>query len=145
MYHTPNRLNINNNKAYAKQNGFWKPFYAIPQIGISTSMLIDSHGCESILAKGVTPPPDNEANKFQVLYPQTGISNFVYLRNNGVQEFVSITLYDILGKKLSIQQQMVTSVPQVISLQNYNSGVYFLTVESLNGLQVIKIRINKAG
>jgi len=145
IYHTPNRPMINNNMAYAKQNGYWKPFYAIPQIGISTSLLIDSHGCESILSNGTNLPPDDEVNKFQVLYPQTGISNYVYLRNNGVQEFVSITLYDILGKKFSIQQQMVTSVPQVISLQNYNSGVYFLTVESLNGLQVIKIRINKAG
>lgn len=145
VYNTPNKQKIDSNSAYAKENGFWKPFYAIPALGISTSLLIDSHGCESILASGANPPPGNETNKFQVLYPQTGISNYVYLRNNGVDEFVSIILYDILGKKLSIQQQMVTSVPQVISLQNYNSGVYFLTIESLKGIQVIKIRINKAG
>jgi lysyl endopeptidase len=145
VYHTPNRLTINNNKAFAKQNGFWKPFYWIPEIGISTSLLIDSHGCESTLSSGQNPPPGDEVNKFQVLYPQTGISNYVYLKNNGIEEYVKITLYDILGKKLFIQEQMVTSVPRVISLENYYSGVYFLTVQSQKGIQVIKIRINKAG
>ena len=87
----------------------------------------------------------NEVNKFQVLYPQSGISNYVYLKNNGAEEFVTITLYDILGKKLFILQRMVTSVPQTISMENYNSGVYFMKIESENGVQVIKIRINKGG
>jgi len=143
VYNTPNRLTINKNKAFAKINGYWKPFYGIPEIGISTSLLINSHGCESTLSSGENPPPGSEVNKFQVLYPQTGISNYVYLKNNGTEEFVTITAYDILGKKLFILEQMVTSVPRIISLENHNSGVYFLTVKSLNGTQVIKIRINK--
>jgi hypothetical protein len=145
VYNTPNRTKISNNKAYAKENGFWKPFYSIPEIGISTSLLIDSHGCESTLSSVVNPPPGSEVNKFQVLYPQSGISNYVYLKNNGVEEYVKITLYDIMGKKLFILEQMVTDVPRIISLENYNSGVYFMTIESQSGVQVIKIRINKGG
>ncbi len=145
VYHTPDRVKISNNKAYAKINGYWKPFYSIPEIGISTSLLVNSHGCESTLSRGENPPPGNEVNKFQVLYPQSGISNYVYLKNNGAEEFVTITLYDILGKKLFILQRMVTDVPQTISMENYNSGVYFMTIESQSGLQVIKFRINKGG
>ena len=145
VYNTPNRLKINNNKAYAKENGYWKPLYSIPEIGISTSLLIDSHCCESTLSSIVNPPPSSEANKFQVLYPQSGISNYVYLKNNGVEEFVTITLYDVMGKKLFILEQMVTAVPRIISLENYNSGVYFITIGSQSGVQVIKIRINKGG
>jgi lysyl endopeptidase len=145
VYNTPDRHNIYNNKAFAKQNGYWQPFYWIPELAISTSLLINSHGCESTLSSGQTPPPGNEVNKFQVLYPQSGISNYVYLKNNGTEEFVKITLYDILGKKLFILEQMVTAVPRIISLENYNSGVYFMTVESQSGRQVIKIRINQAG
>lgn len=143
VFHTPKRSVINNNRAYAKENGLWIPFYFIPEIGISSSLLIDSHGCENILSSGQNPPPSDETKKFQVLYPQTGISNYVYLRNIGAEEYVKITLYDILGKKLFIQEQMVTSVPRMISLENYNSGVYFMTIESQGEMQVIKIRINK--
>jgi hypothetical protein len=50
-----------------------------------------------------------------------------------------------MGKKLFILEQMVTDVPRIISLENYNSGVYFMTIESQSGVQVIKIRINKGG
>jgi len=143
VYHTPDRIKINNDKAFAKINGFWKPFYWIPEIGISTSLLINAHGCESTLSNGENPNPGNDVNKFQVLYPQTGISNYVYLRNTGTEEFAVITIYDILGKKISIQEQILTSTPRIISLENHNSGIYFLTVETVSGKQVIKIRINK--
>jgi len=145
VYNAPDRLKINTNKAYAKQSGYWKPFYSIPEFGISTSLLIHSLGCESTLSSEENPPPGSEVNKFQVLYPQSGIANYVYLKNNGIEEFVTITLYDIQGKKLFILEQMVTSVPRIISLENHNSGVYFMTIESQIGIQVIKIRINKAG
>lgn len=145
VYHTPDRMNVNNDKAYAKVNGAWKPFHGIPEIGISTSLLINSHGCESTFSKGENSPPGNEVNKFQVLYPQTGISNYVYLRNNSTEEFAEITIYDISGKKLSVQKTLLTSIPRMISLENHNSGVYFLTIETSSRKQVIKIRINKAG
>jgi lysyl endopeptidase len=145
VYNTPDRKNISKNKAYAKENGYWKPLYSIPEIGISSSLLINSHGCESTFSTIVNPPPGNEVNKFQVLYPQSGISNYVYLKNNGVEEYVRITLYDIMGKKLFILDQMVTDVPRIISMGNYSSGVYFMTIQSQNGVQAIKIRINKGG
>jgi len=143
VYQTSNRTKLDQNKAFAFDNGYWKPFYAVSAIGKPASLLIDSHGCESILDEGGTPTPGPEVNKFQVLYPQTGISDYIYLKNNGTEEYVKINLYDISGKKLFIKQQNITSTPQMISLESYSSGIYFLTIESLEGTQVIKIRINR--
>ena len=143
VYHTSERQMISKNKAFAIENGFWKPYYAINGIEKPTSLLIDSHGCQSILSDGVNPQPGTEVNKFQVLYPQTGISDYVYLKNNGAEEYVKISAFDITGKKLFIKQQNVTSTPQIISFMNYTTGVYFLTIESSAGNQVIKIRINR--
>ncbi len=143
VYQTTDRQKLSQNKAFALENGYWKPFYAVSGIAKPASLLIDSHGCESILAEGGTPTPGTEANKFQVLYPQTGITDYIYLKNKGTEEYVKINLYDISGRKLFIKQQNVTSTPQMISLENYSSGIYFLTIESQEGTQVIKIRINR--
>lgn len=143
VYQSSDRNKVDQNKAYAIDNGFWKPFYAVPGIEQPASLLIDSHGCESVLAEGGNPNPGSEINKFQVLYPQTGISDYIYLKNKGTDEYVRINLYDLSGKKLFIKQQNVTSSPQMISLENYSSGIYFLTVEATGGTQVIKIRINR--
>jgi hypothetical protein len=143
VYQTTERTKLDQNKAFALENGYWKPFYAITGIGKPTSLLINSHGCESILAEGGTPLPGQETDKFQVLYPQTGVSDYVYLKNKGTEEYVRINLFDLTGKKLFVKQQNVTSTPQIISLQNYSSGIYFLTIEGIAGTQVIKIRINR--
>ena len=124
IYNTPlNKNNIGENKAYARQNGFWKPFYAIPQIGISTSMLIDSHGCESVLCNGHNPHHRGNEAKFQVLYPQTGISNYVYLKNNGAEEYVTDNCYMIywVRKLFYPGANGHISSASAIALENYNS------------------------
>jgi hypothetical protein len=140
--YSTSRKKTSQNKAFIQQDGFWKPFYAFPGIDQPTSLLIDAQGCQSIAADTIPPTP-TEANKFKILYPQTGISDYVYLQNTGSEEYVRINLYDISGRKMFIRQENITSVPQLIALENYSSGIYFLTIEGSTGTQVIKIRINR--
>ncbi len=141
VYHTPDRLKSSKNNAFAKLGGNWKPFYWIPELGISTSLLINANGCQNTLATESNPDGD-EGQKFEVLYPQSALANYILLLNKGAEEYGVISLYDILGHKLFTEERMISVTPREISLDHYHSGVYFLTVETVNARQVIKIRIN---
>ena len=143
VYHTPDRLQLNKNEAFAKSDGSWKPFYWIPELGISTSLLINANGCQNTLAIDDQPVVDEE-HKFEVLYPQSGVTNYILLRNKGTEEYGVISLYDILGRKLFTEEQMLSITPKIVSLGQYYSGVYFLTVETVNARQVIKIKVNNS-
>jgi len=141
VFHTPDRLQFNKNDAFAKTGGSWKPFYWIPELGISTSLLINANGCQNTLAVNNNPGTD-EQQKFEVLYPQALVTNYVLLRNKGTEEYGVISLYDILGHKLFTEERMLSATPRAVSLEHYHSGVYFLTVETVSARQVIKIRVN---
>lgn len=143
VYHTPDRLQTNKNDAFAKSDGSWKPFYWIPELGISTSLLINANGCQNTLAIDNNPTVD-AVQKFEVLYPQSGVTNYVLLRNKGIEEYGAIILYDILGRKLFTEQRMLSITPKTVSMGNYTSGIYFLTVETAHARQVIKIMVNNS-
>jgi lysyl endopeptidase len=143
VYHTPDRFNLSKNKAFANINGNWKPFYWVPELGISASLLINANGCQNTLAIDNNPSVD-VAQKFDVLYPQSVVNNYILLRNKGTEEYGVITIYDILGHKLSVEEGMLSATPRVISLGNFRSGVYFLTVETTTARQVIKIKVNNS-
>ena len=113
----------------------------IPELGISTSLLINANGCQNTLAPDSIPAGGN-APKFEVLYPPASSSNYIMLRNNGLEEYGVISLYDILGRKFYTEERMISVTPRPISLDHYRSGVYFLTVETVNARQVIKIKVN---
>lgn len=141
VYHTPDRLQMNKNKVFAKLNGGWKPFYWIPEFGISASLLINANGCQNTLAIDSIPAGGVET-KFEVLYPQSS-ANYIMLRSKGTEEYGVICLYDILGHKFYTEERLITSTPRPVSLDHYQSGVYFLTVETVNARQVIKIKVHK--
>ena len=140
VYSTPNRNLPNKNFAFAKSSNSWLPFYARTDLGISVSLLINANSCENTLALDtgsvVTGPV-----KFQVLYPQTGATDYLLIRNTGTEELGTITIYDIAGHKLHEEQRIVTINPSQISTALFSSGVYFLTVETAHTRQVIKIRV----
>ncbi len=141
VFHTPNRLKNDKNNAFAKSDNSWKPFYWIPELGISTSLLINANGCQNTLAIGGDPGVD-EQKKFEVFYPLSVAANYILLRNTGTEEYGVISLYDILGRKIFTEERMLSITPREVSLQNYQSGTYFLTVETVSARQVIKIRVN---
>ena len=141
VYMTPDRVQKSKNRAFAKTSGGWIPFYWIPELGISGSLLINANGCQNTLSVDDNPTIDEEA-KFEVLYPQTATTNYIMLRNKGTEEYGVISLYDILGRKFFTEERMITSTPQEVSLMHYRSGVYFLSIETANARQVIKIMVN---
>jgi lysyl endopeptidase len=141
VYHTPDRVQVSKNKVFAKLNGSWKPLYWIPEIGISASLLVNANGCQNTLAVDGTPGGGVET-KFVVLYPPSASTNYIMLGNKGVEEYGVISLYDILGRKFFTEERMITSTPRPVYLDHYQSGVYFLTIETVNARQVIKIKVN---
>lgn len=141
VYHTPDRQITTENEAFAMIDGHWKPFYSISDLGISTSLLIQANGCQNTLATS-DQSGSGEGEKFEVLYPQSSASNYILLQNNGSEDFGEITLYDILGRKIYSEESLLTSTPKQINLAHYHSGLYFLSIETMNARQVIKIRVN---
>ncbi len=142
VYHTPNRLQLDKNKVFAKVDNSWKPYYWIPEFSLSTSLLINANGCQNTLSSGENPPVGDEP-QFEVLYPQSVTSNYILLRNKGAEEYGIISLYDILGRKFFTEERMISTTPRPVSLARYQSGVYFLTIETVNARQVIKIKVNR--
>ena len=143
VYHTSDRLKFNKNDAFARSGMSWKPFYWIPEFGISTSLLINANGCQNTLVIG-GDTTFVEEQKFEVLYPQSTATNYILLRNKGTEEYGVINLYDILGHKLFSEERMISSTPRAVSLGQYRSGVYFLTIETVSARQVIKIKVNNS-
>jgi lysyl endopeptidase len=141
VYHTPDRTKPNKNEAYAKYGGIWKPFYWIPELGISTSLMINANGCQNTPAIDNKPTVDVE-QKFEVLYPQSTVNDCIMVINKGAEEYAAISLYDIMGRKLLTEERLLTLSPKVISLGEYHSGIYFLTIETVSAKQVIKIKVN---
>lgn len=138
VYLSPDRLILNKNQAFAKLGNSWKPFYWIPELGISSSLLISANGCQNSMSTIVSPTIDEPLN-FQVLYPQSHNANYIVLQNNGNEVFAKISLYDMLGQKLFVEEEMLSNGADIISMEQCHSGVYFLTVETVNARQVLKI------
>jgi V8-like Glu-specific endopeptidase len=140
VYTVPDRVLNTKNFAFAKIDGNWKPFYGIPQFGLSTSLLINANSCQNTLAIDNTIPITGAA-KFEVLYPNLSASGYVLLRNTGEEEFGTIALYDMLGHKVYEQQRLLGSTPGVVSTAQFPQGVYFLTIETQHERQIIKILV----
>jgi len=144
VYYAYNRQQQASNTAYVKTDGTWKPFYWLPEFAISSSLMINANGCQNTLATNNNPGSGTGEAKFEVLYPQSGITNYVLLQNKGTDETCEISAYDLIGRKLFTEQKTLTITPQIISLAQYPSGIYFLTVESGTSRQTFKIRINNS-
>lgn len=140
VYHAADRVQVNRNKVFARLNGNWKPFYWIPELGISTSLMINANGCQNTLVVDNNPNPGG-ASKFEVLYPQSTASKYILLMNKGAEEFGVISLYDLIGRKLYSEERMLSITPRSVLLDNYRPGIYFLSVETLTAREVIKIKV----
>jgi hypothetical protein len=148
VYCTNDRVQQNKNYAFAYLNGNWKPFYGITQLGISTSLLINANGCQNTAAKDTIPAPI-AAPKYVVIYQQTGlliyqqtgVNDNLLLQNTGTETSSTISLYDILGRKVYEEHQLLTGTPGTLLTGQLPTGVYFLTIETGHTRQVMKIRV----
>lgn len=61
--------------------------------------------------------------------------------NTGAEEFGRIILYDLLGRKISETQRMLTAEPMELSYNMTSSAVYFIAVETISKKEVIKVKV----
>ena len=143
------RSQRNRNLAYAKSGGNWKPFYEMPGLGISTSLLINAIGCDNTLAVDTIPTPPITSKYIiiyqqsgLIMYQQTGLNDHLLLQNTGKEELGTVSLYDILGRKLYEDRRVLTNTPGAVSTGQLPTGIYFLTIDAAQTRQVIKFMVN---
>jgi hypothetical protein len=142
IYHTADRLNVNKNRAYAKNANGWQPFYWIPEIGIKTSLLINVNGCENELASDVDPEPNPGGKRFSVYYPTDVSADYIYLANTGDEEFGKLSIFDVSGRKIFVQDRMFTKTLMPISFNEFGGpGIYIIKIETIDTNEVLKVRI----
>ncbi len=140
LYHAAERAELSKNRAYVKIGSDWQPFYWVPQIAISTSLLISVNGCNSELADPEKPAPIPGENRFALRYPLGTGLNYISLINNGDEEFGTITIYDRNGKIISITEHMLTNTPLDISLNGLSGqGIYYMRVSTTTDTQTLKL------
>jgi hypothetical protein len=141
VYSSKPRTGNDQNRAFCIVSGLWEPFYWIPEINLKTSLLINSYGCGTTFAQtnpGPTPVGDKQ---FKVYYPIDPSLNVLYLINSGKEEFGRVTIYDMLGRKISETQRMLTTSPMEIGKEQMGSSVYFVAVETLTKREVLKVKV----
>ena len=150
VYSTNDRVQHNKNCAFAYLDGAWNPFYGIAPLGISTSLLINANGCQNTAAADTIPTPIVVSTpKYVVIsqqnglliYQQTGVSDNLMLQNSEMGTSSTISLYDILGRKVYEEQQTLTGNPFTLLTGQLPTGIYFLTIETGKTRQIIKIRV----
>jgi lysyl endopeptidase len=142
IYHTADRLDVNKNRAYAKNANGWQPFYWIPEIGIKASLLINVNGCENELASDVVPEPKPGDKRFSIYYPTDINAEYVYLANAGDEEFGALSIFDASGRKIFTQDRMFTKTLMPISFNEFGGpGIYIIVLETIDSKDVLKVRI----
>lgn len=141
MMHAMPRANNDLNRAFCRIDNIWQPFYWVPAINIKTSLLINSYGCGTTFAQtNPTPVPPGSA-QFRIYYPTDSSLGTLYLVNTGNEEFGRVIFYDLMGRKVSETQRMLTVGTVELSCGALESSVYFVAVEILNKREVMKVRI----
>jgi len=81
--------------------------------------------------------PNNDAALFQIYpNPSKGIFN---IKESGIlNEQASMTLTDLAGKVIAIENQ-IPAINNQINLYSYPNGIYFLTIETRDGMQTKKL------
>ena len=141
VYQAVPRTSNDLNRAYCVMNGSWQPFYWIPEINLKTSLLINSYGCGSTFVPTENDSIPTGSSQFKVYYPTDPTINLFYLINTGKEEFGRVIFYDLMGRKISEIQRMLTTTPMELRYGQLASAVYCIAIETLSKREVIKVRI----
>jgi V8-like Glu-specific endopeptidase len=141
ILHAVPRITNNLNHAFCRIDNNWQPFYWVPEINMRTSLLINSYGCGTTFAKNNPLPVPAGSTQFRIFYPTDSSLNLLYLVNTGNEEFGRVIIYDMLGRKVSETQRMLTVGAIELSVGWMESSVYFVTVETLTKREVLKVRV----
>lgn len=141
VYHAVPRTSNDLNRAYCVMNGSWQPFYWIPEINLRTSLLINSYGCGSTFVPIKTDSVPKGSSQFKVYYPADQTVNVFYLINTGKEEFGRVIFYDLMGRKISEIQRMLTTTPMELRYGQLEPAVYCIAIETLTKREVMKVKI----
>ena len=141
LYHAPQRFSIDNNKAFCFINGGWQPFYWVPEINLKSSLLINAYGCSTTFAQTQPNPNPVGNNQFKIYYPTDAALDLIYLINSGKEEYGRVIFYDLLGRKISESERMLTTTPMELSLGGLESSVYCIAVETSSKREIMKARV----
>ncbi len=143
VYHSMPRTSNDLNQAFCKVNSTWEPFYWVPEINLKTSLLINSYGCNTIYEQVTPVPIPTGSSQFKVYYPNDPTLNILYLINTGKEEFGRVIFFDLLGRKISETQRMLTIEPMALDCSQINSAVYCISVETISNREVLKVKVNR--
>lgn len=143
IMHSMPRATNDLNRAFCRIDNSWQPFYWVPEINMKTSLLINSYGCGTTFAKTDPIPLPAGSNQFRIFYPTDASLGLLYLVNSGNEEFGRVIFYDLMGRKISETQRMLTVGAMELSCAALESSVYFVAIETLNKREVIKVRVIK--
>ncbi len=141
IYSSVPRAGSDQNRAFCVVGGLWEPFYWIPEINLKTSLLINAYGCGTTFAQSNPTPTPIGDKQFKVYYPIDPALNVFYLINSGKEEYGRVSIYDMLGRKISESQRMLTTTPMEIGSDQMGSSVYFVAVETLTKREVMKVKV----
>jgi hypothetical protein len=141
VYHAPSRTGNNLNRAYCIVDRSWQPFYWVPVINLKTSLLINSYGCATTFAQVIPEPVPNGNPQFKVYYPNDPSLNILYLINTGAEEYGRIVFYDLMGRKVSETERMLTTEPMELNCSQMESAVYCIAIVTAEKREVVKVRV----
>jgi len=141
LFNAVPRTSSDQNSAYCVKGGTWEPFYWIPEINLTTSLLIYSYGCGTTFAPVDPDPTPVGDTQFKIYYPNDPGLNILYLVNTGKEEYGRVIFYDLSGRKLSEEQRMLTTTPMELDCSQLRSSVYFVAVETISKKEVLKARV----
>ena len=141
VFNAAPRTSSDLNNAYCLKEGTWEPFYWIPEINLSTSLLIYSYGCGTTFTPDDPDPTPVGDTQFKIYYPTDPGLNLLYLVNTGKEEYGRVIFYDLSGRKLSEEQRMLTTTPMELDCSQLRSSVYFVAVETISKKEVLKARV----
>jgi hypothetical protein len=101
-------------------------------LGDSILNTVCFHSCNACLSAGANELAST-VNSFDV-YPNPANQNF-YIRSNSTNES-QLSIYDNTGKL--VKQQAVSAEDISVSVSEFNSGIYFLKLQSADGLTKTK-------
>ena len=65
----------------------------------------------------------------------------LYLINTGKEEYGRVIFYDLLGRKISETERMLTTTPMELSCSALESSVYCIAVETSSKREIMKVRV----
>ena len=82
---------------------------------------------------------DNKNQNINSIYPNP-TDRISFFKNGNLEEVTKIAVFDVLGKFL-FEPKISTSEPISLDFLEYEPGIYWVTIHTLNGLRTEKLII----